>query len=64
MASTQTTTALAVAGMVGAVVAVIALFIEYQYGLRTSRGGSAAHKADQAGFFLASVDRETPLRDC
>jgi hypothetical protein len=27
----QTTRALAVAGMVGAVVAVIALFIEYQY---------------------------------
>jgi hypothetical protein len=55
MASTQATRALAVAGMVGAVVAVIALFIEYQYGLRTASGGSAAYQADQAAFFLASV---------
>jgi hypothetical protein len=44
MASTQTIRALAVAGVVGAVVAVIALFIEYQYGLRTASGGSAAYK--------------------
>lgn len=41
--------------MVGAVVAVIALFVEYQYGLRTGTGGKAAYEADQAGFFLASV---------
>jgi hypothetical protein len=41
--------------MVGAAVAVIALFVEYQYGLRPAGGGSAAYKADQVGFFLASV---------
>jgi hypothetical protein len=55
MEARRTIRACAVAGMVGAAVAVIALFVEYQYGLRTASGGKAAFKADQTAFFLASV---------
>ncbi len=55
MGASRTIRALAVAGMVGAAVAVIALFVEYQYGLRTASGGRAAYEADQAGFFVAAV---------
>jgi hypothetical protein len=45
----------AVAGMVAAVVWVIALVIEYQYGLRPPGNGSSQYKADQAAFLLAQV---------
>ncbi len=41
--------------MVAAVVWVIALVIEYQYGLRPPGNGSSQYKADQAAFFLAQV---------
>jgi len=47
--------AFAVAGMVAAAVWIVALFIEYQYGLRTPGGGSAAYQADQTAFLIASV---------
>lgn len=36
----------AVVGMVAAAVWIVALFIEYQYGLRTPSGGIAAYQAD------------------
>lgn len=55
MEASRTIRALAVAGMVGAAVAVIALFVEYKYGLRTASAGRAAYEADQAGFFVAAV---------
>jgi hypothetical protein len=41
--------------MVAALVWVIALVIEYQYGLRTPGNSSALYKADQAAFYLAQV---------
>jgi hypothetical protein len=41
--------------MVAAAVWIVALFIEYQYGLRTAGGGSAAYQADQTAFLIASV---------
>jgi hypothetical protein len=41
--------------MLAAVVWVIALVIEYQYGLRPPGNGSSQYKADQAAFFLAQV---------
>ncbi len=41
--------------MLAAVVWVIALVIEYQYGLRPPGNGSRQYKADQAAFFLAQV---------
>jgi hypothetical protein len=41
--------------MVAAAVWVVALYIEYQYGLRTPSGGMAAYRADQTAFLIASV---------
>jgi len=41
--------------MLAAVVWVMALVIEYQYGLRPPGNGSRQYKADQAAFFLAQV---------
>src|SRR5260370_31637282 len=41
--------------MVAAVVWVIALVIEYHYGLRPPGDGSSQYRADQAAFFLAQV---------
>ena len=41
--------------MVAAAVWIVALFIEYQYGLRTPSGGNAAYQGDQAAFLVASV---------
>lgn len=47
--------ACAITGMVASAVWVIALVIEYQYGLRTNGNTSTLYKADQAAFYLAQV---------
>ena len=47
--------ACAITGMVASAVWVIALVIEYQYGLRPPGNGSTLYKADQAAFYLAQV---------
>src|SRR5256885_16025752 len=45
--------ATALAGMTAAGLWVIALVVEYQYGLRPPGNGSGPYKADQVAFFVA-----------
>lgn len=55
MAHVRSIQAAALVGMVAAAIWVIALVIEYQYGLRTPGNISILYKADQAAFYLAQV---------
>ncbi|GAC1505745.1 MAG: hypothetical protein NVS1B3_04450 [Candidatus Dormibacteraceae bacterium] len=55
MAGVRLIKAAALVGMVAAAIWVIALVIEYQYGLRTPGNSSILYKADQAAFYLAQV---------